>query len=551
MSSSNDKTVSRIESISNTNNEITYSFNQDSNSSQNPLIQNMRYISMEEHFMKKLEEDVNENNFICKKCLSVPLIENITDIYIKGSCDHLVFSEILPSHFYSRFPTVESKHMFDKSMVIKDLKCGKHNEVFAYYDTDCEINLCEKCISTINDHKNDTKINFDEYDILFKKKYITNNLETFLKQKYNDIIELETNDDFAQKNSKIPSYESKRISEIIYLNEIIKTILNAYKEFPCYKHYANIENIYKYIKEEEKLTFFKVNNKNELIDKLNDKDYNNILSIIIKGQSFDLENTLNKWAENNNFKTVLKFSNLKEINLRENKIKTIEFLSRFKLPNLQILDLSDNFLGDELNNYIKKLDLPELRDLNLYKNNLENYQIFDKFKYFPNLKILYIGLNKFSKGINRDSIIEETKFDLSSLETIGLTKIWSDEDGVKDLKYFKFKNLQEIYLSGNNINSMDDIVLDCDEHLIKIFWLKNNKLKKFSMLKKYRYLEDLSLKNNLIEDITNLDTFLSNFRYLKKFNIENNLIKYNDPENIKIINDIEKKYKNISNLLIN
>ena len=167
------------------------------------------------------------------------------------------------------------------------------------------------------------------------------------------------------------------------------------------------------------------------------------------------------------------------------------------------------------------------------------------------MKILYIGLNKFSKGIDRDSTIDETKFDLSSLETIGLTKIWSDEDGVKDLKYFKFKNLQEIYLSGNNINSMDDIVLDCDEHLIKIFWLKNNKLKKFSMLKKYRYLEDLSLKNNLIEDITNLDTFLSNFRYLKKFNIENNLIKYNDPENIKIINDIEKKYKNISNLLIN
>ena len=333
-----------------------------------------------------------------------------------------------------------------------------------------------------------------------------------------------------------------------YLNEIIKTILNAYKEFPCYKHYANIENIYKYIKEEEKLTLFKVNNKNELIDKLNNEDYNNILSIIINGQSFDLENTLNEWAENNNFKTVLKFSNLKEINLRENKIKTIEFLSRLKLPNLQILDLSDNFLGDELNNYIKKLDLPELRDLNLYKNNLENYQIFDKFKYFPNLKILYIGLNKFSKGINRDSIIEETKFDLSSLETIGLTKIWSDEDGVKDLKYFKFKNLQEIYLSGNNINSMDDIVLDCDEHLIKIFWLKNNKLKKFSMLKKYRYLEDLSLKNNLIDDIANLDTFLSNFRYLKKFNIENNLINYNDPKNIKIINDVEEKYKNISKI---
>ena len=549
MDPSDNKTLSKVEySNSSKNSDNSFSFIQNSEN-QNLLEQNIENTDNKKIFESELKSNINSKNFFCNKCYSMPLIEYIHDLYITYSCDHIFISNIFPSNFLKYFSNdkdIEKK--FGGLIMKKEFRCFKHDQPYAYYDIDCKDNLCEKCISSTNEHKNDTKINFDEYDILFKKKYITNNLETFLKQKYNDIIELETNDDFAQKNSKIPSYESKRISEIIYLNEIIKTILNAYKEFPCYKHYANIENIYKYIKEEEKLTFFKVNNKNELIDKLNDKDYNNILSIIINGQSFDLENTLNEWAENNNFKTVLKFSNLKELNLGKNKIKTIEFLSRLKLPNLQILDLSDNFLGDELNNYIKKLDLPELRDLNLYKNNLENYQIFDKFKHFLNLKILYIGLNKFSKGINRDSIIEETKFDLSSLETIGLTKIWSDEDGVKDLKYFKFKNLQEIYLSGNNINSMDDIVLDCDEHLIKIFWLKNNKLKKFSMLKKYRYLEDLSLKNNLIDDIANLDTFLSNFRYLKKFNIENNLINYNDPKNIKIINDVEKKYKNISKI---
>ena len=118
MSSPNDKTASRIEySISHNNNEITYTFNQDSNTSQNSLVQNMRNISMEEQFMNDLESDVIENNFICQKCLSVPLIENITDLYMTVSCDHLVFPNILPSDFYRRFPTVDSKQMlklFDK-----------------------------------------------------------------------------------------------------------------------------------------------------------------------------------------------------------------------------------------------------------------------------------------------------------------------------------------------------------------------------------------------------------------------------------------------------
>ena len=340
MDPSDNKTLSKVEySISSKNSDNSFSFIQNSEN-QNSLGQNIENTDNIVIFESELKSNINSKNFFCNKCYSMPLIEYIHDLYITYSCDHIFISNIFPSNFLKYFSNdkdIEKK--FGGLIMKKEFRCFKHDQPYAYYDTDCKINLCEKCISSTNDHKNDTKINFDEYDILFKKQYITNNLETFLKQKYNDIIELETNDDFAQKNSKIPSYESKRISEIIYLNEIIKTILNAYKEFPCYKHYANIENIYKYIKEEEKLTFFKVNNKNELIDKLNNEDYNNILSIIIKGQSFDLENTLNKWAENNNFKTVLKFSNLKEINLRENKIKTIEFLSRFKLPNLQILNL--------------------------------------------------------------------------------------------------------------------------------------------------------------------------------------------------------------------
>ena len=167
-------------------------------------------------------------------------------------------------------------------------------------------------------------------------------------------------------------------------------------------------------------------------------------------------------------------------------------------------------------------------------------------KNFPKLKSLYIGLNKFSKGIEHDEEMNEKKFDLSSLEEIGLSKIWSDKDGVKDLKYFKFKYLKEIYLSGNNIDSIYDIELDCDERLIKTFWVANNNIKEFYGLGRYVNLEDLSLSNNQIKKIKNLEGgFLYKLKYLKKFNIKGNLINYDLQDNKDAINEVIKNHKDL------
>ena len=86
--------------------------------------------------------------------------------------------------------------------------------------------------------------------------------------------------------------------------------------------------------------------------------------------------------------------------------------------------------------------------------------------------------------------------------------------------------MEEIYLSGNNINSFDDIKLACNALLIKIFWLSNNNLKEFSQLPNYRYLEDLALNNNQINSLKHFGSFLSQLIHLKRLNIENNLIDY-------------------------
>ena len=105
--------------------------------------------------------------------------------------------------------------------------------------------------------------------------------------------------------------------------------------------------------------------------------------------------------------------------------------------------------------------------------------------------------------------------------------------------------MEEIYLSGNNINSIDDIELDCNVLLIKIFWLSNNNLKEFFQLQKYRYLEDLGLSNNQINSLKNFGSFLSQLIYLKKLNIENNLIDYSLQDNKNAIEKAKEEYKDL------
>ena len=227
---------------------------------------------------------------------------------------------IYPSEFYGKFTNDDIEEKIDGIIIIKDLKCGKHDEEYAYYDTDCEINLCNKCITSDNEHKYDYKLNFDAYDIISKKQYIENNLKRIMEEK-NENIKVDNNRD-----------------ELIKLYKIIKTILNAYKKYLCYKHYQNIEYIYDYlIREKSEVELIQIKHENELIDSFN--NFENILSVNINGQGFNLEKALNEWDKNNNLTIIINFNNLKELDLGKNKLKNIKPLLRFKMPKLEYLNL--------------------------------------------------------------------------------------------------------------------------------------------------------------------------------------------------------------------
>ena len=540
MSSNNNTTSNNISYTNSSNvglNSYSYTQNQ---SMENSFIKNYNEFDSKVQKKEQIKNILTSKEkgiiFICKKCWSVPSLDKIEDFSLDISCDHSVLKDILPSEFLDKYLFMNIEDQLGNINITKDLKCGKHSEQYAYYDTDCDINLCCECVASVNDHKSDTKINLDDAYIISKKQSIEKKL-----------MEIDKITEEILSNKK-----EERQNELLDLYKIIKIILSSYEDYPVYKHYENIENIYNYFEQKEVgKELFKIRNKDELNKYIFEYGQaNKILSINLSEQAFNSDENVFI-----NLKGKINLSNLKELDLSKNKLKNIKFLFKIEMPKLVILNLSVNDLGDKLIEDIDQLICPELISLNLYKVHLENYFIFDKMKHFPKLKLLYIGLNKFSKE-KSPGLTEETEFDLSSIRNIGLSKIWSTKDGVKDLKYFRFKNLNEIYLSGNNISSIDDIELNCNEigddntdyirPLLKIFWLSNNNLEKFASLEHYKFLKDLAIDNNQIKDISNLDSFLSQFKYLKKFNIEKNQIKYaQNKDNKDIIDKVVKKYKNM------
>ena len=225
-------------------------------------------------FKEYMEKKVKGINFICKACFSVPIIKIICDISITISCDHLVLFDKTPKELNENYIIENIDKKVDSIVKAKDFLCNRHFQKYEYFDTDCEINLCCECITSSNDHKNDSKINFDDNEIIEKIQFIEGKIKEIVK----------TDSDL---NSII---DKEKRNDLYNLYKLFKNILNAFEEYPCINHYKNIENIYYYLKEQEKgKELYKINNKKELNTALSEKNNKSILSININGQCLKLE----------------------------------------------------------------------------------------------------------------------------------------------------------------------------------------------------------------------------------------------------------------------
>ena len=234
--------------------------------------------------------------------------------------------------------------------------------------------------------------------------------------------------------------------------------------------------------------------------------------------------------------------NLKYLDLRRNYISNIESLLSAKFKNIEILDFSLNKLGDDNIEKISDLKFKKLKFLNLFGNDFSDYKIFDVSgnKNFENLKILYAGSNK----LNNNEIDTTTIFDFSKVEEIGLTNGVFNDNSIQIIQYFRFDNLQKLFLHSNNLSSLS-FIENLDLPNIKEIWVNNNSLNEYYPLCKYKTLEFVNIRRNCIYNIDNLILFISEFIQLKKIDIRYNNIDFNDNRNENIISEAKKRLEEI------
>ena len=132
------------------------------------------------------------------------------------------------------------------------------------------------------------------------------------------------------------------------------------------------------------------------------------------------------------------FKLLKEMNQRFNlDIKDIE---------IKELNLMNSDLGNEILEYLKKVNFKELNELNLYENNISDIKVLVKVK-FEKLEILNLGHNKIS-DIN---ILEKVNF--KELKELNL--YYNNISDIKVLEKVKFEKLEIFYLSRNEISDIN------------------------------------------------------------------------------------------------
>ena len=420
------------------------------------------------------------------------------------------------------------------------LTCKYHQQEkikkFFYYCIDCGFDLCGKCIkndsptysNTIimnTQHENHTKIKLDEICSKFE------NIEN-LKKKSKEIIII------MKKN-----YDDNNKRKLNLIFDLIDKVITVYQTYQCYNLYRCIESGLKFLEKfcEDN---FEIDSHKELDNSILitiEKDLNdNIRNISTKIKKIEIKYSTNIDFDIKYLKYLkdINFPILKELILVGNKIKDISPLltEKCKFVNLEKLDLAYNQIDDKSIIQLLNKNLPELNHLNIYKNNLTNLEIFEIVRKFKKLKLFYVGENKF--------IIDKIKDFHPLPETLEEFGFTGNINGVTNYMMVRLgiKNLKILYISRNkltNLNCMKKIEFENLEE----FWAISNgitDIKEIMKINKKGNLLKINLKQNKINNFSELIDIIKYFPKLQQIGLVDNYIKEEEAEDIQKI--IKEKY---------
>ena len=482
---------------------------------------------------------------ICKNCCNFPLIlfNKINKMDLRCNCKSIKDMEY--DYFIENYIVKDNLKNISKKILIDNYCfCEIHLKPYSYFCESCSnslnkisgLNLCEDCLREKNIHS--------KHEVYFSDYKMNDNISKiaeFIKDKNTN---LKTS--FSEDSSN--EYLNEKITNFLL---ILKMILICSKKYFCYNIYKTInstkifldsiknipnntyeQNTGRIIISRGEEQSVNIKEKKELIN-LKDNQYHNKIKLIelMKINLFDI--------------SILKNSeliNLEILSLINNNIVNIDPIKTMKAVNLKELNLSSNLIPDKYIYVFKEMNFPKLNFVSLARNFLHNFDIFNSFKKCKNLTKIYLGTNKLEKKEIKN--IDNINYELPNLEVIGLTLGVFSDITINLISYFNFKKLQKLYISGNNLSSLDFVKkLNCKN--LKIFWAFSNNFSNFWPLTELTELNDINLSNNFISDISSLFDFFQKLKNLSKFDLSNNRIEKNDKnsEIIKKIKDLNKPGK--------
>ena len=383
------------------------------------------------------------DSYCCTSCSAVPEIldYNEANHFIKFKCKKHGENTLDLKEY------LEKMASWEKTSDLKSKnRCSTHNEKYEYYCKECKENICIKCLELPN-HKEHIKyelnsLRLNNTEILLIKEKIN----IFLQKKdelIRNIRDLE--DRITFYDTLITSYERQNPNYLLNMN--LKHIL--YGDKLNYDELKKAEFVYKESKKEAfdifiKDNFLQATKGLKQLNLSNKKIENDLLEEFIKGIE---DNTIFKILKFRKMiqspKEVIMLKDIKYMNLRGNKISSLNFISGKDLRFLEFLCLNDNELNSIDN--LKTISFPILKELYLAKNKINNIDILSQLN-IPKLRILWLSNN----NITSIEVLKNVKFQQ-------LGKLALNKNKIKDISVFekgkaKFPQLFELYLNDNDIN---------------------------------------------------------------------------------------------------
>ena len=423
---------------------------------------------------------------------------------------------------------ISNMNVDNKKIEFQCLICGEieYKSEFFYN----EVNLKDKTIYYYFKLKNE----YEKNKYWFKEN--RNNNERS-KDKKSYLKEVLSNREL-KKYKKIIKQKNKQLNNIIKFNEII---MNTFKKYQNnYFYVKSFNNICKSLQKEKlrdskdlKFLFTALNNEIEISDKAIDK--------LLKEKNVKIERQeenlilSNKKLNYENIKCIslIKFNQLKELDLSENEIVSIDLICNMSLPFLEFLNLSYNKI--ENIEPLGEINSRKLKYLFIQNNQIKNINFLNNYN-FPKLKILRLENNY----IKENDLFREIVHNYRKENKIIVTKTKIDE--IKNLYNIEYnKNTEKIELEGVEeleekekmeedeegeliLKNLFIIISQKNENRIRTLKLTKNKIKNPSILNRiqFNFLEELDLSSN---KITNLK-FLKGMKAksLKRLYLNNNYI---------------------------